>query len=146
MDRYKIILASRSRVFRQYLRGILEAESGLDIAAEVWEGFGLLQLVRRNTGGPLMLILDAPFPHVPWPEAVGKVKCDRPGTDVIVVGAYSDAEYVGMALEAGADGYAVKHSVNIDLPRAIKAIREGGRYVPEGLTEMLGVGRAVNIA
>ena len=146
MDRCKIILASRSRVFRQYLRGILEAVSDFDIAAETWEGFGLLQLVRHSTGAPLMLILDAPFPHIPWPEAVGKVKYDRPGTDVIVVGAYSDAECVGMALEAGADGYVVKHGVDVELPRAIETIQGGERYVPEGFTEMLAVRRAVNIA
>lgn len=124
----RIILAATSGLFRRRLRRIIERKPDLHIVAEVWEGFGLLSHVRHDTEGRLMLVFVPPSQDVPWTEAIGKIKNDRPGTNVLVVGAFDDLEYVTMALDAGADGYVAKENVDRQLIRAIETIGAGERY------------------
>jgi DNA-binding NarL/FixJ family response regulator len=145
MDRKKVLLASRSRSFRQSLRRIFETELAVDVAAEVGDGFNLLKAVRHFSNGTLIVVLDIPFPHVPWPEAIKKIKSDRPGTIAVVVGPGLDDEYVNMAIEAGADRYVMRENIDVELPCTIDSITREIKHARMGLADVKGLRRVINV-
>jgi DNA-binding NarL/FixJ family response regulator len=136
MDQRRAVLASRRRVLRQSLRRIIENECAMDVAAEVADGFSLLRAVRHRSKGDLVVVLDIPFPHVPWPEAIKKIKTDSPGTIVFVVGPAFDSEYAEMAVEAGADGYVTRENIDVEMARVIGNVRKGVKHRRVGLGEL----------
>ena len=132
---YKVIVAIRHRSFRDALRRILEEQPDLEIMGEAGEGVSLLELVRHSPVGPLLVILDAALPNLPWTEVLAKVKEDHRDTDVLIVSMYEDMEYSRQALLSGAGGYLVKEKVEAELPRAIDTIRRGHIFVPDSMTQ-----------
>jgi len=135
MTPYRLILAARHRSFREALRRILDEQSDLEIMGEATEGVSLLELVRNSPVGPLLVILDASLPNVPWTEILSKVKAGHRDTDVLILSMYEDTEYLRQALLNGAEGYLVKEKVETELFRAIDTIRRGHTFVPDSMTE-----------
>ncbi len=70
-------------------------------------------------------------------EATRIIRDRCPEIRVIILSAYSDPIHVYRALQAGAAGYVAKKSVAKDVIDAIRAAREGKRYLSAPLSESL---------
>lgn len=133
MTPYRVIVAVHHRSFREALRRVLDEQSDLEVMGEAREGVSLLELVRNSPLGPLLVILDASLPNVPWTELLKKVKADHRDTDVLILSMYKDVEYLRQALLNGAGGYLVKEKIEAELLRAIDTIRRGHIFLPESM-------------
>lgn len=82
---------------------------------------------------PGVVILDLSFPG----EALGgvdllhRISSDAPLARILVFSMHADANIVASAIKAGAIGYLLKDSPPDELPKAVRQVRLGHRYVDE---------------
>lgn len=57
-------------------------------------------------------------------EATAQIVEHNPGIGVIILSVHSDEEYLLRALTAGAKGYLLKESADVDLLRAVQAVAQ----------------------
>ena len=62
-------------------------------------------------------------------ELTRRIKQDHPEVRVLVVSMHDDSYYIESALNAGADGYVIKHNTDGALEEAIEALLNGERYL-----------------
>ncbi len=70
-------------------------------------------------------------------DTLGDIRRVRPGTPVIILTAFPEAEYGARALESGAAGFINKAHVGEELPEAIDRVLSGNKYVSPQLAELL---------
>ena len=100
-------------------------------SAKVHTAVALPEALQIASGHPLdLVLLDLSLPTCTGLEALHRFRTAFPAIPVLVVSANDDRERVHECLQAGARGYITKTSALAGLPAAMKAVLEGGRYVP----------------
>jgi DNA-binding NarL/FixJ family response regulator len=122
-----ILVVDDHGVFRDGLRSLLDAESGLTVLAEACDGFTAAKLAKQHS--PDIVLLDVSLPGMNGLAAAAAIKVECPSTKVIALSMHSDKRYVVGMLEAGAVGYVLKSSDFEELRRAIEAVCQGGTYL-----------------
>ena len=126
---YSIVIADDHPLFRGALR---EAVSGLLKRVEVDEAGSFEEVTHLlESGGEVdLILLDLAMPGVRGFSGLMYLRAQYPSAPIVVVSANDDRERVHECLQAGARGYITKTSALAGLPAAMKAVLEGGRYVP----------------
>jgi two-component system, NarL family, response regulator NreC len=128
-----IVLADDHPVVRRGLRGTLEAEPDLAIAAETGDGLETVRLVERLQ--PDVLVLDLVMPGLGGLDVLPIVRQRSPGTRVVVFSMYANEDFILQALRSGALAYVLK---GCDPAHAVEAVRRaaaGRRYLDPGISE-----------
>ncbi len=76
--------------------------------------------------GPEVVLMDLNLPGIDGIEATRRLRRLAPGTAVLMLTVYEDAERVFRALQAGASGYLIKRTAPHKLVEAIEDVRSGG--------------------
>jgi DNA-binding NarL/FixJ family response regulator len=74
---------------------------------------------------PDVVIIDIGMPLLNGIEATSQMVKRNPALGVIILSVHSDEDYLLSALNAGAKGYLLKDSAEVDLVRAIQAVHNG---------------------
>ena len=99
--------------------------------AAVHTAVDLPQALQIASGHTLdLVLLDLSLPTCSGIDTLQRFRSAFPAVPVLVVSATEDLERNRACLEAGARGYITKTSALVGLPEAMKAIIEGGRYIP----------------
>src|SRR5678815_5887493 len=77
---------------------------------------------------PHVVVMDVAMPELNGIEATRQILKRVEGAKVLVLSMHGDDVYVRQALKAGARGYLLKDSEDLDLIKAVKAIRAGGSF------------------
>jgi two-component system response regulator NreC len=126
MNKTRIVLADDHTIMRAGLRVLLEREPDLVVVGEAGDGRQTIDLIESLS--PDVLVLDIAMPNLNGIEAARQVAAKHPGTAVVILSMHSDETYVLRALKAGVRGYLLKDSADVDLIRAIRAIRAGKAF------------------
>jgi DNA-binding NarL/FixJ family response regulator len=94
---------------------------------------GLDGVERALVLQPDLVFLDIGLPGLDGIEAACHIRRLAPRARMIFITQEASPEIVREALISGASGYILKSRSCIDLPVAIEAVLEGGRFVSEGL-------------
>jgi len=86
---------------------------------------------------PDVVLLDVGMPRISGPDAAMQIAAKAPGTRIIMVSMHSDEAYVLRALKAGAQGYLLKASPEVDVLAAVRAVAAGNAYFSPSITRML---------
>jgi two-component system response regulator NreC len=133
-----ILLADDHTMVRQGLRKVLEDRPSWRVF-EAGDGREAVRLAEEHH--PDVAILDVAMPLLNGIEATRQIVRRAPTTRVLVLSMYSDEAYVTQILKAGALGYLLKDSADVDLVEAVGAVAEGkaffspaiSRLVPDGI-------------
>ena len=131
----RVILVDDHALVRQGFRRILEEEPGISVVGEAGsaqEGVALAKQAR-----PDVVLMDMSMPDANGIHAAREILRDRPGTKILVLSMYSDAQYVRSALDAGVSGYILKSALETDLTRAVRAVAAGQQYLSPELSSVL---------
>ncbi|MGH7895319.1 MAG: response regulator [Candidatus Binatia bacterium] len=126
MDKIRVFLVDDHTVVRQGLRRILESDEEIEIVGEAGDGRTAIDLVQKLR--PHVVVMDVAMPELNGIEATRQIMKRVEGAKVLVLSMHGDDVYVRQALKAGARGYLLKDSEDLDLIKAVKAIRGGGSF------------------
>jgi DNA-binding NarL/FixJ family response regulator len=130
-----IVLADDHRIVREGLRALLERHEDLKVTGEAADGHEAVRLAQ--TLKPDVIIMDISMPVLNGIEATQQVLGVSPSTRVIILSMYSTSEHIFRAFKAGAQGYLLKESAGADVVNAVRAVREGKRYLTEKIADAI---------
>ena len=131
----KILIADDHSIVRAGLIKLLEKESDMQVTAEAENGNQVLEFIRKNDYG--VIILDINMPGKSGLDVLKEVKKSNPDIKVLILSIYPEENYAMHSFELGASGYLTKDSTPAELTKAIRKINAGGKYVSEVLAEKL---------
>jgi DNA-binding NarL/FixJ family response regulator len=130
-----IVLADDHRVVREGLRALLERHDDLRVVGEAADGQEAVKLAA--TLKPDIIVMDISMPVLNGIEATQQALEASPSTRVIILSMYSTSEHIFRSFKAGAQGYLLKESAGADVVNAVRAVREGKRYLTEKIADAI---------
>ena len=122
----RILLADDHTLVRQGLRKVLEERPEWDVVAEAGDGREAVRLAEQLK--PDVCVLDVAMPLLNGVEATRQIARRVPTTRILVLSMYSDEAYVAQILQAGAAGYILKDSADVDLIQAVSEVARGKSF------------------
>src|SRR5262245_40799435 len=112
-----VLLVEDHTLVRQGLRKILEADPEIQIIAEAGDGVAAVEEALRLR--PAVIVIDVGLPEMNGIEATRRITSNMDGAVVLILSMHADEAYVRQSLKAGAKGYLLKDSEDLDLIRAV---------------------------
>jgi DNA-binding NarL/FixJ family response regulator len=135
MPPLRILLADDHTVVRQGLRKVLEARPDWEVVAEAGDGREAVRQAEELR--PDVAILDVAMPTLNGIEATRQIARRAPNTRILVLSMYSDEAYVTQILRAGASGYLLKDSADVDLVQAVGAVADGKSFFSPAIARVI---------
>lgn len=125
MTGVRVVLVDDHPVVRDGLRGMFDAEPGIDVVGEAASGPEAVALVARLGDGVDVVLMDLRMPGGDGVEAIRELRRLGHGTRILVLTTYDTDRDIRSAIEAGADGYLLKDARRADLVRAVGDLAAG---------------------
>ena len=135
MSPLRILLADDHTVVRQGLRKILEARPQWEVVAEAADGREAVRQAEEVK--PDVAIVDVAMPLLNGIEAVRQIARKASSTRVLVLSMHNDEAYVTQMLRAGAAGYLLKDSADVDLLQAVEAVAAGKSFFSPAIARVI---------
>ena len=131
----RILLADDHTVVRQGLRRVLEEHVDWHVVAEASDGREAVRQAQEHK--PDIAILDVAMPQLNGIEATRQIVRYVPGVRVLVLSMHADEAYVTQVLHAGAAGYLLKDSADVDLLQAVRAVTSGKSFFSPAIARLM---------
>jgi DNA-binding NarL/FixJ family response regulator len=114
---------------------VLEERPEWEVVAEAGDGREAIRLAEQHR--PDVAILDIAMPLLNGIEATRQITRHVPETRVLVLSMHADEVYVTQILEAGAKGYLLKDSADVDLLTAVSEAAQGRSFFSPSIARMM---------
>jgi two-component system response regulator NreC len=131
----RILLADDHTVVRQGLRKVLEECPEWQVVAEAGDGREAVRLAELHK--PDVAVIDVAMPLLNGIEATSQITKRVPGVRVLILSMHSDEAYVTQILKAGAIGYLLKDSADVDLLQAVSAVAQGASFFSPAVARLM---------
>ena len=128
-----ILLADDHAVVRDGLRALFEDNPDIRVVGHAGDGRDAVEAAQRLR--PDAVVMDIAMPELDGVEATRQIMEDLPDTQVLILSMYRGTEHERRAFQAGARGYILKESAGKEVVDAIRAVRNGRRYLSYRITE-----------
>jgi DNA-binding NarL/FixJ family response regulator len=135
MSRLRLLLADDHTVVRQGLRKVLEDRPEWEVVAEAGDGREAVRLAEIHK--PDVAIVDVAMPLLNGIETTRQISRKSPTTRVLVLSMHADEAYVTQILQAGATGYLLKDSADVDLIQAVAAVAKGTSFFSPAIARVM---------
>lgn len=125
MTKVRVLIADDHQILAQGVRSLLEPE--YDVMAVVSDGRELVAAAIRLR--PDVIITDISMPSLNGIEAAIQIRDAGVEAKVIFLTMHRDVAYARRAMDAGAAGFLLKHSVSSELVTAIREAVQGKTYI-----------------
>ncbi|MFW6364081.1 MAG: response regulator [Spirochaeta sp.] len=141
MTPHSVLLADDDALVRDGLRVLIELEKDLQVCAAV--GDGREALLQARQCGPEIALLDIRMPVMDGIECCRAIKQELPGTRVLILTTFHDDDLIKHAMQAGADGYLLKHQSSAVMIDGIRSVLNGSVILEPSVARSLagGAGR-----
>jgi DNA-binding NarL/FixJ family response regulator len=131
----RILLADDHTLVRQGLRKMLEEQPGWDVVGEAGEG---RQAVQQAVDlSPDVAVMDVAMPLLNGVEATRQIARKAPRVKVLILSMHADEAYVAQIMKAGAAGYLLKDSADVDLIEAVTAVSQGRSFFSPAVARLM---------
>jgi DNA-binding NarL/FixJ family response regulator len=137
----RVMLVDDHPIVRTGIRFVLEQDGRLRVIGEAACGRDAVRLAIDLR--PDVVLMDINLPDISGLEATRLIKMNSPAPRVLVVSLYKESEYVLGMLEAGADGYLVKHCDPSELRGGVLRAHAGERVLHQSVLHAV-ISRAVH--
>ena len=121
----EVLIADDHRILAEGVRGLLESE--FKVVDIVDDGRKLVETAKRLQ--PDVIVADITMPSLNGIEAAVQLRDAGVTSKVVFLTQHRDVAYARRAIEAGAAGYVLKHSVANELMTAIQEALRGQTYI-----------------
>ena len=118
VDKITVLIADDSSAVRDGLESILGAYPDIKVVGEATDGVEAIAQAEQLQ--PKVILMDAQMPRLNGIEATRQIKERWPNIKILLLTVH--AEYIELALAAGADGHLLKDSGRQELVQAIKEL------------------------
>jgi DNA-binding NarL/FixJ family response regulator len=125
MSKPRVLIADDHPILAEGLRGMLEPE--FEVVGVVADGRELVAAAKKHR--PDVIVADVTMPSLNGIEAAAQLRDLGLKARVVFLTMHRDVAYARRAMEAGAVGYVVKHSVASELITAVREAAQGKTYV-----------------
>src|SRR5688572_30965075 len=135
MGRVRILLADDHTIVRQGLRKLLEERPEWEVVAEAGDVREAVRLAEQHR--PDVAIVDVAMPLLNGIETTRQITKRVPNTRVLVLSMHADEAYVTQILQAGATGYLLKDSADVDLVKAVEEAAHGRSFFSPAIARVM---------
>ena len=135
MPNLRLLLADDHTLVRQGLRKVLEEQPEWRVVAEAGDGRDAIRLAEEHK--PDVAIIDVAMPLLNGVETTRQIARRVPTVRILVLSMYSDEAYVTQILKAGATGYLLKDSADVDLLQAVSAVAQGKSFFSPAVARLM---------
>jgi len=135
MKKLRILIADDHGLVRRGARAVLSSRRGWRVVGEAANGREAVQKAVELK--PDVAVVDISMPELSGVEAVCQIREAVPDTKVLVLTMHESDQMVQRALDAGAHGYILKSDLTDSLPKAVKAVAEGKRFLTPKVSEIV---------
>ncbi|MEU8305115.1 response regulator transcription factor [Actinomadura sp. NPDC048955] len=133
----RVMIVDDHPIVREGLRGMLAAETDIEVAAEAASGDEAVAVVPSV--GPDVILMDLRMPSGDGVSAIERL----PGHRILVLTTFQEDAGIVRAIEAGAAGYLLKDASRADLAAAVRDVAAGRRVLsPEVSARLAAAGEA----
>jgi two-component system, NarL family, response regulator NreC len=135
MSKIRILVADDHGVVRKGLRFLLDRQPDMEVVGEASEGREVVRLSEELS--PDVIIMDVAMPQLNGIDAAAQIIKNNPGIRIVMLSMYADESYLVRALSAGAKGYLLKDSAEVDIVRAVGVVSKGRPFFSPQITQSL---------
>ena len=117
---------------RRSLRQLLDGEPDIEVVGEADEIRRAMAQVRRYH--PEVLVLDLRMPNGSNVDSVRQMRARAPETRVVVITMHEAQAFARQAHEAGAIGFVLKDTADVELPEAVRRAARDEVYTSPRIT------------
>ena len=128
--RLRVLLADDHEIVRAGLMSLLSDVPDVEVVGEAANGREAINQAYRLH--PDVVIMDVAMPLIDGDEATRQIKASLPGTRVVGLSMYREADMVARMYQAGAESYVLKTAPPEDLLAAIRGADLAPEAVPGG--------------
>ena len=136
----RIVLADDHALVTEGLRSLIEHQPDMMVTAVVEDGDELLELLARGVGVDVV-VLDLQMPFSGF-KALSILRERGDSVRVLILTAFADGESTQLALQLGADGFALKTESPTQTLRAIRQVADGRLVFPRSARRWMSMQRA----
>ncbi len=123
MKKTRILIADDHGIVRRGLRLQLEQDERFQVVGEAADGREAVRMAEELQ--PDVVIMDIAMPNLNGIDATTQLVKRNPQIGVIMLSMHSDESYLTRTLAAGAKGYLLKDTADVDLLRAVQVVAQG---------------------
>jgi DNA-binding NarL/FixJ family response regulator len=131
----RILIADDHGLVRRGARAILHSRNGWRVVGEAANGREAVEKAIELK--PDVAVVDIGMPDMDGIEVTRQIRSAVPNTKVLMLTMHDSDRMVRRALDAGALGYLLKSDLTDSLPKAVKAIAEGKRFLAPKVSEIV---------
>jgi DNA-binding NarL/FixJ family response regulator len=120
----RVLITDDHAIVRTGLAQLLGTTDDLVLVGEAADGARAIELAAELR--PDVVLMDLSMPGVDGVRATASIVADNPDVRILVLTSFSDQTRILDALEAGADGYLLKHSEPEVILAGIREVMTGG--------------------
>jgi DNA-binding NarL/FixJ family response regulator len=131
----RVLIVDDHAVVRSGLRVFLDLQDDIEVVGEASDGSEGVAVARRLE--PDVVLMDLLMPNMDGITAIGRIKAERPDTEIVTMTSFIEEEKVTAALEAGASGYVLKDAEAEEVAAAIRAAFAGEVHLDPAVARLL---------
>ncbi|GAB2666316.1 response regulator transcription factor [Saccharopolyspora gloriosae] len=123
----RVVLADDENLLLDSLSLLLSLEDDLEVVAQACTGAESIEAVREHQ--PDVAILDLDMPVLDGLSATAEILREVPLVKIVLLTRHARPAALRRALASGAAAFVTKTTSSEELPRIIRTVNQGGRYV-----------------
>ena len=134
-SRIRVLIVDDHSVVRMGLRVFFDLQDDIEVVGEASDGSEGVAMARRLE--PDVVLMDLLMPNMDGVTAIGRIKAERPETEIVTMTSFIEEEKVTAALEAGASGYVLKDAEAEEVATAVRAAYAGEVHLDPAVARLL---------
>lgn len=126
----KILIIDAESLMRDGLSALLALQEDIEVVGAIDD-----IAAASSSAPPDLVLLDTLVPDYEGSSTIASLRGRWPGVRVTILTFRRDELSVRGALRAGVDGYLLKSDTRVELAHALRAMREGTRYISPAVSE-----------
>jgi DNA-binding NarL/FixJ family response regulator len=131
----RVLIVDDHSVVRTGLRVFLDLQPDMEVVGEAADGSEGVAMARRLE--PDVILMDLLMPNMDGITAIGRIKAERPVTEIVTMTSFIEEEKVTAALEAGASGYVLKDAEAEEVAAAVRSAFAGEVHLDAAVARLL---------
>jgi two-component system response regulator NreC len=135
MSKIRVLVADDHGIVRKGLLFLLDRQPDMEVVGEACDGREAVLMSQELK--PNVVIMDVAMPQLNGIDATAQIVKNDPYVAVIMLSMHADESYLVRVLSAGAKGYLLKDSAEVDLVRAVQVVAQGRPFFSPKIAQTL---------